>query len=224
MRRYRTLSPQVLVRDLNLGHEDGGAVTVNAIDVLGIDALNESDDVRARALAETEAPRLVAWLRGELPGFADAHIGRYADALYVRETRHFAGRERLTAGDVWDGRIPADTIGLSSYPLDLHPLTATDPPAYAPVRHVYGIPLGTLLPRGFTNLVLASPAISASHLASGSARVIPTTIEEGQAAGTAAALAIARHATLATIDEAPAAIAAVRADLTRAGAILSRRA
>jgi hypothetical protein len=99
----------------------------------------------------------------------------------VRETRHIEGVERLTASDVWDGRIPADTIALGSYPIDLHPVDTTDEPAYASERHVYGIPFGALVPKGFTNVLLASPAISASHLASGSARVIPTTIAEGEA-------------------------------------------
>ena len=140
--------------------------------------------------------------------------------MYVRETRHVFGREWLTAADVWHGVRPADRIGLSSYPLDLHPVTATSRPAYAPVRHVYGIGFGMLVPRGFTNLLLAGPSISASHEAAGSARVIPTTIEEGEADGAAAALAHERHTTVAAIDQSAAAIAALQADLRRHGTIL----
>ncbi len=218
MERYRSLSPDVVVRDLNFGHEDGGSVTVNAIDVLGIDALKPADRERARTISERETPHLLAFLRANLPGFADATIGRYADAIYVRETRHFAGMERLTADDVWDGKIPNDSIGLSSYPLDLHPVTAADRPAFAPVRHVYGIPFGTMVPRGFDNLILASPAISASHIASGSARVIPTTIEEGEAAGAAVAQAVAHHVTFADIATSIAQIAELRDNLQAHGA------
>jgi len=139
----------------------------------------------------------------------------------VRETRHIAGLERLDADDVWDGTIPADAIGLSSYPLDLHPLTASEKPAFAPVCHVYGVPFGTLVPRDLTNVVLASPAISATHIAAGSARVIPTTIEEGEAAGDAAALANQHHLTFAQIDRDAGEIAALRRNLTGEGAILS---
>ncbi len=221
MRAYHALSPDVLVRDLNLGHEDGGAVTVNAIDVLGINGLVPADLARARSLAQAEAPHLVAWLRTHIAGFANASVGRYADTIYVRETRHIAGLERLDSDDVWDGTIPADSIGLSSYPLDLHPLTAEEKPAYAPVRHVYGLPFGTLVPRDLANVVLASPAISASHIASGSARVIPTTIEEGEAAGDAAALANQRHLSFARIDRTTAALAALRTELSGEGAILA---
>jgi hypothetical protein len=217
---YRPSRPDVMVADLNLGHESGGNVTVNAIDILGIDGCVDGNLARARSTAEREAPRLIAWLRPRIPGFEAASIGRYADTIYVRETRHFAGLERLTADDVWDGRIPNDTIGLSSYPLDLHPLTPDDKPAFAPIRHIYGVPLGTLIPLGFGNLILASPAISASHLASGSARVIPTTIEEGEAAGTAAALATARGTDFVELARSCADIAALRAQLERSGVVL----
>jgi hypothetical protein len=218
---YVPASPDVIVRDLNLGHESDGEVTVNAVDVLGIDALSTPDLARARALSERETPRLIDWLRPRIPGFADAELGRYADALYVRETRHFAGLERLTADNVWDGTVPADTIGLSSYPLDLHPVAANDRLAYAAVRHVYGIPFGTLVPRDLANVILASPAISATHIAAGSARVIPTTIEEGEAAGDAAALAQRDRLAFTTMARDPSAIAALRDELQRDGAILT---
>jgi hypothetical protein len=220
MAAYRAASPDVLVRDLNLGHEDDGSVSVNAIDVLGIDGRSVDDLLRARVLTETEAPHLLAYLREHLAGFAGARIGRFADAVYVRETRHVLGAEWLTADDVWNGVLPADRIGLSSYPLDLHPVTATERLAYAPIRHVYGVPFGALVPRGFTNLLLASPSISASHEAAGSARVIPTTIEEGEAAGAAAAQAQRRHMTIAVLAATPAAVAGLQSDLERRGAIL----
>jgi len=217
---YRPASPDVLVRDLNLAREDDGDVSVNAIDVLGIDGLDPAALARARALAEGEAPRLVDYLRARIPGFAAARVRGYADAVYVRETRHVLGLDVLTAADVWDGVLPADRIGLSSYPLDLHPVTATDRLAYAPVRHVYGVPFGALVPRGLTNLLIASPAISASHEAAGSARVIPTTIEEGEAAGLAAAQADREHVTFPALARTPALVADLQTALRRDGAIL----
>jgi hypothetical protein len=221
---YRPSSADVLVRDLNMAYQSDGDVSVNAIDVLGVDGRSALDLARARAVTENDAPHLLAYLRTRLPGFAGARIEGFADAVYVRETRHVFGLEWLTAADVWNGALPADRIGLSSYPLDLHPVTATDRLAYAPVRHVYGIGLGNLIPRGFTNLLLASPSISASHVASGSARVIPTTIEEGEADGAAAAFANQRHLTVTAIDANPAAIAALQDDLRLHGAILDGQA
>lgn len=220
MAGYRPGSPDELVRDLNLGREADGTVSVNAIDVLGIDGRSGSDLVRARAITEADAPNLVAYLRARLSGFRDARIGNYAPAVYVRETRHVLGLAWLTAADIWNGVLPADRIGLSSYPLDLHPVTPTDRPAYAPVRHVYGVPFGALVPRGFTNLLLASPSISASHEAAGSARVIPTTIEEGEADGVAAAIACERRLSFVALEESPRLIAALQRELRRSGTIL----
>jgi hypothetical protein len=224
MQQYWPQSPDVLVRDLNFGHEDGGSVTVNAIDVLGIDGRAPGELDRARAIAENETPHLIAFLQNHLRGFRHARMGRYADGIYVRETRHFFGIERLTADDIWNGKIPEDTIGLSSYPLDLHPVTPTDRPAFAPVRHVYGVPLGTLIPLGFENLILAGPAISASHIASGSVRVIPTTIEEGEAAGAAVAQAHAHKLTLEELATSMPEIAQLRDNLRAHGAIFATSA
>jgi hypothetical protein len=217
---YWPASNDVLVRDLNFGHEDNGRVSVNAIDVMGIDGRFPAELDRARAITESEAPRLVAFLRTRLPGFAHARIAGYAPAVYVRETRHIVGLEWLTADDVWDGVMPVDRIGLSSYPLDLHPVTPSDPLAYAPVRHVYGVPFGALVPRGIGNLLVASRAISASHEAAGSARVVPTTIEEGEAAGTAAALADQHHLTFTVLAASVTDVADLQSDLRRDGAIL----
>ncbi len=224
MTDYTALSPDVVVRDLNFGREPDGAVTVNAIDVVGIDGRSDAECARARGLAERETPHLLTFLRERLPGFEHATIGGYAQSLYVRETRHFAGVEKLTADDVWEGTIPTDAIGLSSYPLDLHPVLATDKQPYAPIRHVYGIPFGTLVPRDLSNVLIASPAISATHIAAGSARVIPTTIEEGEAAGVAAALAATQDVTFLRMARDPQAVEALRDVLERDGAVLSYRA
>ena len=220
MQRYAPLDPSVLVRDLNLGHVSGGEVTVNAVDVVGIDGLDPAQLAKARRLTIAEAPHLIDFLRANVRGFEDARLGIFAPAVYVRETRHVAGVERLTAADVWSGRIPSDSIGLSSYPLDVHPVDATDEPAYAPVRHVYGVPFGAMVPDGIGNLLVASPAISASHLASGSARIVATTIEEGEAAGAAAVLAMHDHVDFADILSHPRLIADLREDLAAHGAIV----
>jgi hypothetical protein len=221
MRAYRPADPSIVVRDLNLGVTPEGEITVNAIDILGVNGLDPRSVDDGMASAKAETPRLIAFLRGRVPGFENARLSRFAQTLYIRETRHVLGLAYLTATDVWDGRIPADTIGMSSYPLDLHPVTANDTQAYAPVRHVYGIPLGALIPAGFANLILVSRAISASHVAAGSARIVPTTIEEGEAAGAACALALQDRITLEELDRSKELIAQLRTDLTGRGVVLA---
>lgn len=218
---YVPSAADVLVRDLNLGRMADGTVTVNAIDICGVEGLDPAAVRIAAARGEREAYRLVEYLRARLPGFERARVAGFARAPYVRETRHIAGLERLTSTDVWSGRIPSDTIGLSSYPLDLHPVDPRDGQAFAPERHVYGIPFGALVPRGLENVALASPAISASHAASGSARIVPTTIEEGEAAGVAADLALVDRTSLAALAQTPRLVQSLREELVDRGAIVA---
>ncbi|HYZ15826.1 MAG TPA: FAD-dependent oxidoreductase [Candidatus Acidoferrum sp.] len=221
VRRYHARSPRVAVRDLNLARHPDGVVTVNAINVFGVDGRRPASVHDAVLLAREEAPSLVAFLRPRLPGFAHARVSGYAERLYVRETRHIRGIETLRESDVWDGRIPPDTIGLAAYPLDTHPVDPGDHARYAAERRVYGVPLGTLLPLGFTNLGLASRSISATHVAAGSARIIPTTIEEGEALGAACALAQRRGVSLVGLERTPDLLAALRDDLRERGVVLT---
>jgi hypothetical protein len=220
MRGYQPLSPNVVVRGLNLGRLRDGSVTFNAIDVVGIDGLDPKQLALARQLTMREAPHLLDFLRAHQPGFTDAKVSRFARDVYVRETRHISGLERLTTNDVWDAKVPADSIGLASYPLDVHPVTTTDEPAFAPTRHVYGVPFGALVPKGLDNLLVASPAISASHVAAGSARIVPTTIEEGEAAGVASALARATAIDFVQLAGAPERIVALRGELSAEGVLV----
>jgi hypothetical protein len=220
MRDYHPLSPSVLVRDLNFGRTPEGSVTVNAIDEVGVNGLDPQELAAARMTMIAEAAHLTGFLRAHVAGFKAARIGRFAPDVYIRETRHFEGLERLTTADVWQGQVPVDSIGLSLYPIDVHPVDATDQPAFAPIRHVYGIPFGALVPKGLSNLVLASPAISASHLAAGSARIIPTTIEEGEAAGAASAFAQSEHLDFIQLSRTAEDVTDLRHDLSLNGAIV----
>lgn len=220
VRRYHPRSARVAIRDLNLVRHPDGVVTVNAINVFGVDGRRPASVHEAALLARNEAPGLVAFLRTRVAGFAAARVSGFAERLYVRETRHVRGLEVLRESDVWDRRVPPDTIGLAAYPLDTHPVDPTDHARYAPERRVYGVPLGTLLPLGFTNLGLASRSISATHVAAGSARIIPTTVEEGEALGAACALTHRRGVSLLTLERTPYLLAKLRSDLRQHGVIL----
>lgn len=189
-RHYRALSAQSVVPDANFQLERDGTVMVNAVDVLDVDARNAAALRRARRIAETESLHLVAFLRREVPGMEGARIVQFAPELYVRETRHVRGLFWIDAQYIWNGSRPYDTVVLGSYPLDVHPVTkdASGGDGWAPEPHVYGIPLRALIVKGFSNLAIVGPAISATHDAAGSLRVLPTTIEEGEAVAGACAL------------------------------------
>jgi hypothetical protein len=64
----------------------------------------------------------------------------------------------------------------------------------------YEIPFGSLLPRDMDNLIIASRCISADHATHSSFRVMPPVCSIGQAAGTAAAMAVSRGVPVCHID------------------------
>ncbi|MDE2571741.1 MAG: FAD-dependent oxidoreductase [bacterium] len=220
MRAYQPLSAQVAVRDLNLGREPDGRVTINAVDITGIDGRKPSSLEEGMEIGRAEAHHLTHFLRRRVPGFQHARVAAFADELYIRETRHVLGLTTLTANDIWHGSVPYDTIGLASYPLDLHPSYVGEQPAYAPVRHIYGVPFRAMVPYGFDNLLVAGPAISATHVAAGSARIIPTTIEEGEAAGAAAAVSLRHGVDFARMAYEEEWMRRLRSSLARAGAVV----
>lgn len=126
--------------------------------------------------------------------------------LYVREARRMVGEHVLTEGDLVRGALPADTVALGSYHIDIRevqrvwrwvyehpePIASVFTEGYLSVPvPVYGIPFRSLLParRHAANL-LVPVCLSASAVAFASVRMEPQFMMLGHAAGIAAALAI----------------------------------
>jgi hypothetical protein len=83
----------------------------------------------------------------------------------------------------------------------------------------YAIPLRAMIPKGLKNLLVAGKPISGDQVALSSYRMTPTVCAMGQAAGTAAALAVAAGVNdIRNLD-----IAALRAQLIAAGMQLDPR-
>ena len=188
MARYLPAHPHIVAYPLNLALQSNGTILINALNVTGVNGL---DPVSVRAgltKAVAELPRLMAHLRAEVPWFERARLVDYAPALYVRETRHVVGLYTLTAEDILNQKVFDDRIAVASYPIDIHPYVVGWTNPYPPTPIVYTIPFRAIVPKGVDNLLMASRALSATSEAHGSARVIPTLISLGQAAGVAAAL------------------------------------
>ncbi len=117
-----------------------------------------------------------------------------------RESRRIVGDYVLRQDDLVQGKRFEDDIAYGGWHLDLHPVGGfASPEKFRDVdeeiaqlkqlKNLYGIPYRCILPRGLDNLLMAGRAISASHIAFGSTRVMATCGVIGQAAGTAAAMA-----------------------------------
>ena len=111
-----------------------------------------------------------------------------------RESRRMAGEMLLTANDILSGKTYEDTVSFGGWPLDDHfpegfyhkGVPNTDFKTPSP----YPIPYRVLYSENVDNLFFAGRNISVTHLALSSTRVMSTCASLGQAAGTAAALAV----------------------------------
>ena len=96
----------------------------------------------------------------------------------------------LTADDLVEGRVFDDAVCMGGYHIDIHRPSGT----WVDSRNVraYTIPLRSLIARDVEGLLMAGKCLSATHEAVASTRVIPICMSQGQAVGTAAALAVKR--------------------------------
>jgi ribulose 1,5-bisphosphate synthetase/thiazole synthase len=157
--------------------------------VTGFDGSDSRDLTRAEMEGRRQVRAVVGFLRREVPGFEWSHLSALAPWIGVRETWRIAGEHLLTESDVMAGRQFPDAVAQGGGPLDVHHrdgsgLTLTEPPA------PFGIPYRSLVPREVDGLLVAGRCASATQAAMGAMRHMGTAMATGQAAGTAAALAV----------------------------------
>jgi hypothetical protein len=132
--------------------------------------------------------QFVRFLRQNVAEFSECYLLDSGPQIGVRETRRVRGAYTLTADDIRGGRRFEDSVGLAGHIIDIHSPGGEVSQVREKVAP-YQIPYRCLLPSGVSNLLIAGRAISATHEAHASLRVMGTGMVTGQAAGTAAALA-----------------------------------
>jgi hypothetical protein len=109
-----------------------------------------------------------------------------------RESRRLIGDYVMTEHDIARQSLFPDRVAYGGWGIDLHPpggFYDTDPPAEFSHRVKFSIPFRSLYSKDIENLMMAGRCISVSHAALGATRVMITCGLQGQAVGTAAALA-----------------------------------
>jgi hypothetical protein len=178
----------------------------------------QADVLDAAALSRHEASgRRQAWLylealRKHLPGWSDAYLAGTGPQLGIREGRHLAGMETLTAPDVLAARKrPESSIARCGWPIEDH--AGPGVTRYTPLegRGWYDVPYGAICSVDTDNLWGVGRLTSADAKAYASVRVMGTAFATGHAAGIAAA----QYA-----DGTPHDVTAVRAELSRQEAVI----
>jgi hypothetical protein len=140
-----------------------------------------------------------------LPKDEFVDTGYWPNQLYIREARRMLGDYIMRQSDLQVDRTKPDSIGMGSYNSDSHNIERVAMPDGTVQNegdvqvHVqpYEIPYRSITPRRSESVNLLVPVcLSATHVAYSSLRMEPQYMIIGQAAGVAAALAIANHSSV----------------------------
>ncbi|CAM5191756.1 FAD dependent oxidoreductase OS=Ureibacillus acetophenoni OX=614649 GN=SAMN05877842_101146 PE=4 SV=1 [Ureibacillus acetophenoni] len=161
---------------------------LRGLQIVGVNGLDVESKKLAIEKGKVETENILAFLQGNFPGFEQAKIAGYPTELYISETRHILAEYQLTMIDVWTNRDQWDNIGLGAYPAKVQALTPQDQSYVIANPKQYAIPFRSLVPKEIDGLLVVGRSAGFSSLAASSARVVPTGMVTGEAAGVAAAI------------------------------------
>ncbi len=170
----------------------------------GVDGTDERSVTKALIWGRKSLLEYEKYYKDYLKGYEKMTLTATGTVLGIRETRRIIGDYVLNVEDFRKRAVFDDEIGRYCYPVDIHP-HKPDKEAYAKFEkefredlryedgESYGIPYRILTPKTLNNVLVAGRCVSSDRYIQGSIRVIPACFITGQAAGTAAALAVANN-------------------------------
>ncbi len=159
-------------------------ISSNRDDVVWIDSLIPRDCMTITGLTDTAfittrtINPLIRYLRENFPGLEGAYLYDFASQVGTRGSRRLKGVERFTMDDIGKHTGREDIIAVLP--------TVSGLQAYPRMEMPYGV----LVPEKLDGLLVAGRCFSSSEEANQEANWIPHCIALGQAAGTAAAMAV----------------------------------
>lgn len=217
---YEPSDEAMRLRGFNMAKQDNGDVLVNALLIFDVDPLDEASREEGIARAKAELENIIPYLQDEFWGFGDCELAGTAEDLYVRESRHITCEYNLTIDDVLENRDQDDRIAITSYPVDVQPTKTQTYGTVVGYPDQYAVGYKSLVPQDVDGLLVVGRAAGYTSLAAGSARIVPTGMACGEAAGVAVAVAKAQSATPRDLVDDDAAIAEIQEKLTAQGAKL----
>jgi FAD-dependent oxidoreductase family protein len=192
-----------------LSNPDGSAV----------DGTNADELTHGELQGRQQVLDAFTFIRDNAPGFGGSYIVDIAPQIGIRETRRVLGRYQLTEDDVLGCADFPDTIGVNGWPVEEHVAGTVsfrwqhgDDP-----RGFNQLPFRMIVPGRLGNLYVAGRCASMTHAAQSAARVTGPCFAMGEAAGTAAGMALRAGLPAGDVD-----IAALQRQLERQGAYLGR--
>jgi hypothetical protein len=130
------------------------------------------------------------FIKSVTPGFERAYIVEIAPQIGIRETRRVRGEYMLSEDDVLDCADFDDAIGVNGWPVEAHVAGDVDFVFARKKRGFNQLPYRMIVPQMVDNLLVAGRCASMTHGGQSAARVSGPCFVMGQAAGTAAHLAL----------------------------------
>jgi hypothetical protein len=160
-------------------------------DGTAVNGLEPDDLTRGEIEGRRQAVKAFEFLR-TVPGFKKSYIVDLPPQLGIRETRRVIGGYMLSGEDVLGCASFEDSIGVNGWPIESH--VAGDVifkfPPIPQSRGFNELPYRMLVPAGVDNLLMAGRCASMTHDGQSAARVSGACFAMGEAAGSAAALAL----------------------------------
>lgn len=167
-----------------------GERRVNTTQVHAVDPTHTPDIFRAEVELRRQIDQIVSFLRAHVDGYENCRATGSATTLGIRESRRVKGVYEMQREDVVSGRRFDDVVVHdANFIVDIHnPAGAGQ--AEDKIQYVkpYDLPYRSFVPEEMDGLLITGRAISGTHDAHASYRVMSICMAMGQAIGTAAAL------------------------------------
>lgn len=190
-------------------------ITKVAVDGKAPDPFDVSVMSRAELTGREQVRTYLQAFRKHVPGFACAYVMDTGAVIGVRESRRIVGSYVLNERDVLEGARFDDAVACCAWPMEDHAAGRATKWIWLPPGTYFQIPLRALMLPGFDNLLVAGRCASATHGAQASIRVTAQCFAMGEAAGLAAAAAVAQQTSVHAVP-----VADIRQALTDNGAFL----
>lgn len=162
------------IREGDLTHMNCTGISVNGIDAEGM--------TKASIHLHRQIRKVAGFFHDCIPGFEDAYLVATGPLLGVRRTRLVEALFDIPRGYVLKGEGSEDEIGRFGF-IDMREYEVEDAGSF-------GIPYRSLIPKQIEGVLIAGRSMSTDHVVHNATRNVGCCMLTGQAAGTAAALAV----------------------------------
>ena len=192
-----------------------GYFMINGRALTEIDGTDPESRTHAYITERAKIDETIELFRKHWPGCAGITLRAVSANLGVRESRRIHAINRMTVKDVIEKKAIADTIGFTAYPWDVNKGAGDVDPKSLSKPPVIPIPYSVMVPVAVSNVICPGRAIDCERIVLGPMRVQAPIMAMGEAAGTAASMAVKGGCGFADIDT-----DVLRSALTDAGGIV----